>query len=61
MKVTSWVEAPTLTCQEHSDSIKCPGRGKQGPVRNELNTVLKKFDLLKDFGYRTEQYWMSKT
>lgn len=60
MKVISWVEVFILICQEYSDFIKCFGRGKQGLVRNELNIVLKKFDFLKDFGYRIEQYWMSK-
>ena len=41
--------------------LKKPRRGERGPVHNKLDTVLKRFDLLKDFSCGIELYWMGKT
>lgn len=57
MEVTSWVEVSTLICRNVKWFCKMPRRGEQGPVHNELNTVLKRFDLLKDFICRIELNW----
>lgn len=56
MEVTSWLKVPILIWQKRKWFCKMPRRGEQGPVHNELDTVLKRYDLLKDFICRIELY-----